>query len=136
MGVGWELIVNVHIFGSSFNIDPYGKYALFRVPGLMKHPRYKFPLVSQCGSYSEEVIIANRALLQIEGRYPSRLLVLRAEEADMRMRSFVVTIQLLEVAWPLELLEPAQILGKAADRPWVFLPTEHGFIGRKRPICE
>ena len=42
----------------------------------------------------------------------------------------------LQISWPLELLEPAQVFGKATDSSWVLLPAKHRLIRRKGMVVE
>ena len=42
----------------------------------------------------------------------------------------------VEVFWPPEVLKPTQVLGKAANSPWVLFPGQHSLISGERMISK
>lgn len=63
MSVSGELIVNIDVFRSTFDKYSDSEDAFFWVLGLMKHSRNKFSSICESRGHSQEVVIANGALL-------------------------------------------------------------------------
>ena len=106
MRIGRELIIDVDVLRSSFDVRPHCEDALLWLPRLVEELWNELPAVGEGSCHGQEVVVADGALLQVEGSEFPSLFELSAEKAHIRMRSLTSLCHDLQIPRPLELFEP------------------------------